>query len=59
MRSSTRNALSYATNPDEDLYARHLHLLVHHARATGRRTEMPGAGGAARPPHRGLGHYLL
>lgn len=42
---------------EQDLYAGHLYLLVHHARAAGSRPETPGVGGAARLPHRGLGHY--
>lgn len=44
---------------EQDLYARHLYLLVHHARAAGSRPEAPGAGGAARPAHRCLGHHLF
>lgn len=44
---------------EQDLHARHQHLLVHHARAAGSRTEAPGAGGAARSPYSGLGHHLL
>jgi tRNA(fMet)-specific endonuclease VapC len=44
---------------EQNLYARHLYLLVHHARAAGSRAEAPGAGGAARPAHRGLGHHLF
>lgn len=44
---------------EQDLYARHEHMLVHHARAAGSRPEAPGAGGAAGSPHRCLGHHLL
>lgn len=32
---------------EQNLYARHLYLLVHHARAAGSCPEAPGAGGAA------------
>ncbi len=44
---------------EQDLYARHLYLLVHHARAAGSRPEAPGAGGAAQPAHRCLYHHLF
>lgn len=44
---------------EQNLYAGHLYLLIHHARAAGSRPEAPGAGGAAQPAHRDLGHYLL
>ena len=42
MWSAMKDALSH----EENLDARHQHLLVHHARAAGSGAEAPGAGGA-------------
>ncbi len=51
--SATKDGLTC----EQNVYARHQHLLVHHARAAGSRPEAHGAGGAAGSPHCGFGHH--
>ncbi len=43
----TLSAMKVDLTCEQDLHARHQHLLVHHARAVGSGAEAPGAGGAA------------
>lgn len=43
---------------EQNVYAGHLYLLVHHPQAAGSHTEAPGAGGAVQPAHLEHGHHL-